>query len=284
MDNIWQADLITTALAAGEIDEAQAALLGVLYFNANWSTRTIRDFRAERLCEWTGHDPVGYLRTMQRRLKTLRELGWFTWSYEPGVKTPYDLTLRRGEEMGGDCARHRHRVSPILSLNTLIADKKNRPSPSVAEGLEGTPSPGDAVSLSVKRAFLLPALRREVYTHALGTVLDQLLTPSQIGDLLAEFTPEEVGFALKQRWEKVPAERDFRRSLRSFLLNGVQLELDEGRKNLREDFNRIKTARYGACVIERQKRWLDQHCDDFTVFPDIGYDAASLVYSSGIAV
>ncbi len=101
--SLWQAEIILASLAAGEIDEPQAVLLGTLYFKANWRTRVLADFRAERACEWLGKSPA-YTRTMQRRLQALRELGWFTWSYVRGTKLPYDITMRADDE----CARHRH--------------------------------------------------------------------------------------------------------------------------------------------------------------------------------
>jgi hypothetical protein len=89
----WQWNLVRRELAAGTITEEQALLLAVLYQESNYSTRVIADFRAERACEWTGHDALFYVRTMQRRLKTLRDKGWFTSGYVRGEKVPYDIQM-----------------------------------------------------------------------------------------------------------------------------------------------------------------------------------------------
>ncbi len=276
--SLWQAELITQALEAGQIDESQAVLLGMLYFKANWTTRVISDFRAERACQWLGRDP-NYASTMRKRLQTLRELGWFTWDYKKGVKTPYDITMRRENEEW--CATRTQCVSYNVT-NTLAGKFKSctvdSTPPKVPETVTGTPCASPHAGGAPIHSDA-PALRSAVYTATDGEMLDRLLTPSQIADLLARHTVQEVAYAVGLRVNKVRDRRELHRSLKSFLLDGgIQIELDaiqvETKNNLERANGWFRSLnRAGAeTSVERQDRItkvVERYMAELKLFPNL---------------
>ena len=276
--SLWQAELITQALEAGQIDESQAVLLGMLYFRANWTTRVIADFRAEMACTWLGREP-GYAPFMRKRLKELRELGWFTSTYKQGVKTPYDITMCSASEMRAPQASQ---ARDITATNTLAGQFKgctvDSTPPKVPETVTGSPS----LSPQACGAPLHPDaadLRSAVYNATDGEMLDRLLTPSQIADLLARHTVQEVAYAVGLRVNKVRDRRELHRSLKSFLLDGgIQIELDavqvETKNNLERANGWFRSLnRAGAeTSVERQDRItkvVERYMAELKLFPNL---------------
>jgi hypothetical protein len=286
---IWQCEIVAEAVAAGKIDESQALLLGILYFKANWSTGVINDFRAERACEWLGHD-FNYARTMRKRLKALRELGWFRWTYRKGEKIPYDITMRL-EDAGGrtESSDDRHGV-------TVTGSAVDCESPSMSEPLTSREvvavQAGVTARPSAPPSSLVLQLRAEVYEHAKGELIDRVLCPDQMATLLAEHSLEEIVYAIGKRCETVTVKREFHRSFKTFLLSGIQLELDAARLKLKDGLEncrkRLKTPYQYIGMnkkvitvdpVKGAAEWIAEHADEFNLFLEIGYDAAALVYS-----
>jgi hypothetical protein len=314
---VWQYDLIAEALAAGTIDELQALLLGMLYFHANWSTRKLTDFRAERACEWLGHD-LNYTRSMQKRLSALREKGWFTWTYVKGIKVPYDITMR--PQYAGECAPP---SSGDRHGETVIDDDRPAVTVTVSEGVDGLPVP-DVLNLTPRVlgeetqaslgdggahiSSLARKLHARVYKVTDGIQIAQMLTPAQTETLLSQRSEEEIIYAIVQRQSKVTDKREFRRTFRTFLLDGgVQIELDAAREKLQESldnvsrpfrpFERVTKANTIRWVdtgkylkvgefynrketteerAERQHEWITEHADDLRIFPAIEFQAATM--------
>jgi hypothetical protein len=292
----WQIEIVANALALKQITEDQALLLGMLYYHADWSTRVLSDFRAERACEWLGHD-LGYTRSMQRRLQTLRDMGWFTWTYKPGVKVPYDITMRAeycGELEGGapPTVGDRHEItvcasptagdgveSPVEILNlSSIKVLNDKTQATLGDG--GAPPPH------------LVALRAAIYAATEGEMLDRLLTPSQIRVLLDAHTVAEIVFAVRQRREKISDRREFHRSFGWFLRDGgIKIELDAERELLQAQFeyqnNRYMKWANGKSapetpeqMAERRQTWIERNESALGVFPEIAKKVEEMMAST----
>jgi hypothetical protein len=295
----WQQRIVWDALAAASITEDQALLLAALYRHADYTTRVISDFRAERACEWLGRG-LGYVCTMRKRLQVLREAGWFDSTYQPGVKTPYDVTMRAESQSGaphscGEC----HPIIP----NTLVAGKGTSPqediqlpnteptvtlTPRVSPDECGAPLPSLAPSAAVF------GLRARVYAQTGGEMLARVLTPGQTRDLLDRHSVDEICYAIGKRLGKVSDKREFHRSFRAFLLDGgIQIELDAAQRELRARLKDVsqtfckgvvngrQIAETPADRVQRVTRWLEANANEFEIFPEVGHDAAALVYSVG---
>jgi hypothetical protein len=282
-DCTWQERLVWSALEAGKVTEEQALLLAALYREANYRTRVLSDFRAERACEWLGHD-LAYVRTMQQRLQALRKAGWFTSTYRQGVKTPYDIKMRSfGDVSAPPCGVHGVNDTVSVSKSDGFLDRAvDSPLREVSEILQASPQHGDAHTSQINPQIKYVAeLRTRIYQQT-GEMLDRLLTPSQIDSLLDRHEVCAVAYAVKTRMDKIRDKRQFHRSFASFLRDGgVQIELDAVHLELKEDLEIFHLAAGGtsANTIDPIKDWLEMNLDAFEVFPDIGYDAASLVYA-----
>lgn len=277
---IWQARLIAEALAAGDIDESQAVLLGILYYKANWTTGVITDFRAEQLCEWTGH-AANYTRTMQQRMSVLRELGWFTWTYVRGIKIPYDVTMRRANLPD----THTHRVPhtpDIFSSTTLdVKDEFFYTGGSKAgEPVTASPTRCGEHGVCVCDPRIVSELRTRIYKITGGEIIDRVLAPHQLADLLAQFSVEAICYAVDQRGQAITVQQERHRSFKSFLLNGIQIELDicEERLEMELKFQKgVYPKETKDAIIERRTRWIADHAVELRIFPALAVKAAPVV-------
>jgi hypothetical protein len=277
---IWQIEIVAKALASNSITEDQALLLGMLYYHADWSTRVLSDFRAERACEWMGHD-LGYTRSMQRRLHELKEMGWFTWTYVKGTKTPYDITMRpeyAGEVEGGapPTVDDRHGVTVSASatvgdgvesnVGNLILTKVLDDKTQATLGDGGAPQPD-----------LVANLRAAIYKATEGEMVDRLLTPDQVSVLLETHTVEEIVYAIRLRREKISDRRELHRSFGWFLRDGgIKIELDARHAEVQSEWaDQKSTVGIGQHKFTSSERadfievWIDSHATEIKMFPDL---------------
>jgi len=261
----------------------------------NWTTGVLADFRAELACQWLGHD-ITYLRMMRRRLQNLRRAGWFTWTYQKGVKTPYDITMRQEGSAARQCTASTPGDLSATTLgeqiNTNGAGKETifpPPAVTVLPTLSSQYSGAPRVDVAV-----VADLKKRIYKATGGEMIDRVLTLSQISTLLACHSSNEVVFAIMQRREVITDTREFHRSLRSFLLDGgVKIEIDEAREEFRRTLKNINGTYWasytnGKRIAEtagerdgRIERWLSEHDTECDLFPEVmisdGGDAAIML-------
>jgi hypothetical protein len=82
------------ALACGDINLTQYAVLGLMHRWADYQTGCIKSFSAARVLAALDLDVTeANLRKMQRTLRTLRNAGWYHDDYRNGDKRPYNAWL-----------------------------------------------------------------------------------------------------------------------------------------------------------------------------------------------
>jgi hypothetical protein len=297
IEKSWQETLVWDALGAGKIDEPQFVLLLALYRHADYSTRTISDFRAEMACRWLGYSD-SYASTMRKRLQTLRDDGWYEWTWVRGKKVPYDVILRpaycgefegRGaspalgdtpvvrvtEEGGGG--------SPVSAFESPV-EVLNLPTKDLMREIKHAPCAGGAPLLTEAAEIL----KAKIYAAADGALLDNLLTPSQIDRLLSQHEICAIMYAIEERQSKVTVRREFQRSFGSFLRGGgVAIELAAAQEELRHTLNNIRDVyqyedklsmdTQRARILDRLRVFRENNDTALQVFPDIAREVSELV-------
>lgn len=280
----WQTRLVMDALQAGTVTEDQAVILAALYFHANWQTGILTDFRATRLCDWL-HRPITYERAMQRRLKDLRELGWFHWSYRKGEKVPYDIHMRKSfaAAAGTDgvsvyvCDRPAG-TPDCLSFNTLISDSAKHSTESQPQtqgsALTVLPSPsptdGDIHTQTVEPSFSLAVKELQA---AIFEATRHILTPlNLVDDLLKKHSAQEVLFALKELPDNA-AEIRFRKPLTRFLTGGgIAVTLANSKKWLLVSLSQQQSGDI--------QKWTTRNIEALGLFPDVARAAFARIQAA----